>query len=387
MDYENKYLKYKQKYLILKNLIGGGIKATYDIIYNNFTLTYKDPIDQTSKIIEYEKQNFIGSGSNGRVYLLKRKSDNELFIFKEGDEDDDENINEGAKSDNLKGIIDDDMLVLFQGEKQNFLISHYNGNDIKKEYENIQDIKNDFIFVTEQLLTLLKKINTSNFYHNDIKLQNVTIKNKKVYLIDFGLLSINSQKGTLMSMSIKGLIHFIWEKNYLSKYKGSLRIMWSKLISTDIFAFFYFCLDLLNGWKKTYFSNNILDKFSITGYEKKDLKNLFYLYYFILPKDFFLDIISDDAYFNSQSSLKYNHILPSVEKTKEIFGVFEEKHTNLFRFMAFIYNNSKDLITVYSIKNENLINFLKTLSDCLLPDFKYDEFEPKFTTSVESLFL
>jgi serine/threonine protein kinase len=269
------------------------------------------------------------------------------------------------------------------------LISHYNGTDIEKEYKlKIQDIKNDYIIITKQLLTLLKKINTKNFFHNDIKLQNVTIKQKKVYLIDFGFLSEYSQRGSLMSMSIKGVIKFLHEESYLSKYRQTLQDMYRILESTDIFAFFYFCLDLLGMGKGMYVTYNILDKFQIYGYEQKDLENLFYLYYFILPKDFFNKRIPDAVfkYFNKKSK-KYNHILPTVEKAKEIFGDFDEIHTNLFRFMTFIYNNNLDLISIYGMKSENLINFLKTISDCLLPNFKYDEFEPKFTTSVESLFL
>ena len=85
MNYQNRYLKYKQKYLILKKLIGGGIEASYTRNGKDFTLTYIDPVDNTSKQIEFEKDKFIGSGSSGFVHLLKRKSDNELFIFKDGE--------------------------------------------------------------------------------------------------------------------------------------------------------------------------------------------------------------------------------------------------------------------------------------------------------------
>ena len=58
----------------------------------------------------------------------------------------------------------------------------------------------------------------------------------------------------------------------------------------------------------------------------------------VVPKDFFHKRIPNAVfnYFNKISLKKYNHILPTVEKAKEIFGDFDEIHTNLFRFMTFI---------------------------------------------------
>jgi WD40 repeat protein len=360
----NKYLKYKSKYLQLKNQFGAGIDASYIMDNGKLRLNYMDKLGSMKDII-YTVREEVGSGSFGVVNKLVKDDDGVEFILKKGNSI----LDEGIKSDLLKDIIDEDMLVLFQGNNpEEFLIAKYNGKDLEKEYfQNLQKIKNEFNSTITQILQLLSKINKKGFYHNDIKLQNITIKNKKVYLIDFGLLGAESKTGTIMSNSIYSIIP-------IPKYNDFKK----NLVSTDIFGFFYVCIDLLC-YNITNFSyKNILLNLLIN-----DKIKLFNLYYYILPeKKRIIKEINDDK---NLFTIFDNHF-PKVEETKKIFGGVDNKNINLFRFMTFIYKKLENIPELYKIDRIDFINFLKILSDCLLPNFNYDEFIPKFKDAVNKLF-
>ena len=70
LNFKKKYLKYKEKYLNLKKMIGGGIDATYtiDAINNKIILTYST-IDGVAHEIKYT----INSKSAPDKFLLKEK--------------------------------------------------------------------------------------------------------------------------------------------------------------------------------------------------------------------------------------------------------------------------------------------------------------------------
>lgn len=212
MKYQNKYLKYKQKYINLKNIIGGGIDATYTENGKIITLRYK--LNKIDNEIKYEKTDFLGKGAFGQVWLIERKDDSQnKYILKIGiKENEYESFFEGHNSELLKGILDDSMLVLFQGKFENdFLISTYNGKDLMEEYKTISpnDKISKLSTILIQTLGLLHKINNNSFYHNDIKLKNITVKGEKVSLIDFGFLNHTSRLGSFISMSFRGLIDFL----------------------------------------------------------------------------------------------------------------------------------------------------------------------------------
>jgi len=158
-----------------------------------------------------------------------------------------------------------------------------------------------------------------------------------------------------------------------------LKELKSKLKSTDIFGFFYVCIDLLC-------LHDILDysytRILLNIIHTENITNLFNLYYYILPTDYRTNQEINDNIF-----VRYlDTTFPTFEESIQIFGEFNLEHTNLFRFMAFIYNNLINLPDVYRIDRNNFINFLRVLSDCLLPDFDYDLFIPKFKTAVNLLF-
>jgi hypothetical protein len=161
LDTKKKYLKYKQKYLNLKKLIGGGINASYKINGNILTLTHQvDPYNTTE--IEYTILEQLGKGAYGIVYLIEKNGTEDLYIFKKGIKRNSYDAYiEGRKSNLLEGILDPDMVVLFQGkEDSDFLISTYNGNNLFYEFKlQKEKIKEKYETITTQLLELLHKIN------------------------------------------------------------------------------------------------------------------------------------------------------------------------------------------------------------------------------------
>ena len=377
LNTKKKYLKYKQKYLNLKKMIGGGIDASYKKNDDILTLTYR--IDDYNKEIKYRIIDKLGEGNYGIVHKIIKDGDTKnTFIFKEGIRNDYQSYKEGINSNLLKNILDDDMLVLFQGKyESDFLISTYNGNDLLKEFnKNKQQIKKKYANTTTQLLELLHTINKNNIFHNDIKLENITIKDDKVYLIDFGFLTQSkSNIGTFTSMSYNGVITLLTVYNFNAYYKVFPKLK-TFLKDTDIVGFFYCCIDLLFLTETDdYSSFNILHSLNISTYKEDDIYRLFDLFYFILPE-------SERYIMEEPDYSKYDSKLPYKDTAKSIFGNFPDENTNLFRFMAYIYYKIK----LYLIKNQTqqiwYKDFLKIMSACFLPDFNYDEFKKDFENIV-----
>jgi serine/threonine protein kinase len=377
LDYKNKYLKYKQKYLNLKKMIGGGIDASYKINGIILTLTYYVDRVITGEI-KYEIMETLGEGTSGVVSLIKKidTEDKNLYIFKKGKVPKRENAyNEGIKSGCLKNILDDDMLVLFQGkEDSDFLISTYNGNDLLKEFRlQKQKIKEQYANVTTQLLDLLHKINSNNFFHNDIKLENITFNGKKVYLIDFGLLSkCKSSIGSLITYSYNGVIARLKNISY-NKYFDTYTTLQTFLKDTDMVGFFYCCIDLLGLIEHNFDSINILwDLCNFQENDNNNLYKLFELFYFILPTPRrTIDKL------NSASEY-YDKKLKEIKNAESIFGSFPNEHANLFRFMTNIFYIINQNLIDTQMQQKWYIDFLKIMSACFLPDFNYSQFMNEF---------
>ena len=322
----------------------------------------------------------MGRGGNGVVTKITDTKDNQEYILKQSIYNEStESSDEGIKSEILIGILPDDMIPKYQGTKNtDFLISKYNGKDLYNNFKDKPDqIKNNYASITFQLLELLNKINSSNKFHNDIKLGNVTIKSDTIYLIDFGRLTEStSTVGSLTTVSYKGLIYFLQEMDFI-RYKNLYEQLKALLKDTDIVGFFYCCIDLLLLIKSERVKSwYILNDLNIINYDEMSLYKLFELFYFILPQSYRDKIKKIEELDNSLNY--YNIKFPSIEETKKIFGDVPNDHINLFRFMAYIYSY------IISNREEDIwyINFLKIMSDCFLPTFNYEEFIPKFKNIV-----
>ena len=360
-------------------MIGRGIDAKYTESGNNLILNYfADKYNQGTET--YIKGKELGRGGNGVVTKITDTKDNQEYILKQSIYEWNESSKEGRKSEKLIGILDDDMIPKYQGTAEtDFLISKYNGKDLYNNFKDKQDqIKNNYANITIQLLELLNKINSSNKFHNDIKLGNVTIKSDNIYLIDFGRLTESmSTIGSLTTVSYKGLIYFLQERYFL-KYTNSYEQLKALLKDTDIVGFFYCCIDLLLLIKSNQVDSwDILFQLDIIAYGEKSLYKLFELFYFILPQSDKDKIIKIEELDNSLNY--YNRKFPTTEETKKIFGNVPTDHINLFRFMAHIYS-----YIIFDNREEDIwyINFLKIMSDCFLPTFNYEEFIPKFKNIV-----
>ena len=384
-------------------MIGGGIDAIYTIcppgkIEPGKTLTlFYNNLDRIEIQINYTIIEEIGSGNSGIVYLIKNtdKTDTKEYIFKILNYTPDKLqyplYNEGKISDELTDILNADTLVLYQGKLQSdFLISTYNGKSLYQEFKlNKKQIKEKYALVTTQLLELLELINSNNIFHNDIKLDNITFKDNIVYLIDFGLLTRDkSDIGSIISMSYKGLIFYIKElekklEDSDKPFSTIISELLNKkiLIDTDIFGFFYCCIDLLFLTVFDFLSTSYHFLFSLlnikTDNNLEQLYRLFELYYFILPTTI------RETLPNIKSYNDYDEILPTIFQAKDIFNTFSDDNTNLFRFMTFIYFVIHDNITFENEEQKLWYKkFLKCMSNCFLPTFNYDSFKLTFNEIV-----
>ena len=379
-EIQKKYFKYKQKYINLKEIIGGGIEASYTISGKKLTLKYN--LEGIEHEIKYTIKKILGRGTYGIVSLIEKEGDTtNKYIFKKGIKKSlFESYTEGNKSNMLDGILDPEMLVLFQGKVQSdFLISTYNGNDLEKEFERKpKKIKDKNATTTNQLLELLHKINSNDIFHNDIKLANITFKNDKVYLIDFGFLTKGiSNAGSLISMSYMSVITFLEEYNF-NEYKHTYPYLKTFLKNTDIIGFFYCCINLLFLSNDIHDSSELLHELEISDFKENSIYNLFKLYYFILPTSIRNKIPDIDK----QSNDECDPLLPTHLDAMCIFGNFPDDNKNLFRFMAHIYNKLNSNLRLKENQQTWYKNFLKIMSTCFLPDFDYDKFKPIFNQIV-----
>ena len=135
-DLKNKYLKYKQKYLNLKKMIGRGIDAEYKESGDKLILKYSHG---TETYIKGEK---LGRGAYGVVTKITDTKDNQEYILKQSINEGNEVSDEGIKSEILTCILPNDMIPKYQGTiKTDFLISKYNGKNLYQEFYKKKKIK------------------------------------------------------------------------------------------------------------------------------------------------------------------------------------------------------------------------------------------------------
>lgn len=198
----------------------------------------------------------------------------------------------------------------------------------------------------------------------------------RVRLIDFGLLDTKSDIGTVVSMSYKSVnINFCEYSDYSdTKYKDIIQSLNLRLKDTDIFGFFYCCIDLLyllNDNNLGFGSYTIFRSLGIVDNTYHSLLILFNLYNFISPTDYIIDPIEPTT------QLMLSTKLPDIDTTRQFFSptIIDENLINLHSYILYIYNFLVLRGIDQIIGEENLKNFLVGISVCLLPTFDYRSFD------------
>jgi serine/threonine protein kinase len=327
-NYYDKYMKYKTKYIEYKNkliivngkkrggssegrsmLVGGGLNASIAFFSNNtffandsnvktnidhhirlFYITNKNPqytiyiivtyiLDNNAHIITYKIIKKVGSGTSGTVYKLEQiqpspQSSLNNFVIKLNVLDKVEGKlteidKEGQYTDKLQ--IPYRSKALFQGNTCNidFAIFNYLGQDLGTFLS-----KNSKSMTAEIILSLIKQLheqlyslNSNNYFHNDVKMQNIVVQKvskineetKTEYfeyvpsIIDYGLVTVNtSQMGTIESMCLYGCASFLLEKITEEEDEerkllvAKLTLLQTITVSSDYVGFFNIIICLLN---------------------------------------------------------------------------------------------------------------------------------------------
>ena len=235
-NFYKKYLKYKRKYLYLKNQVGGSIiykdclRTIRDILeFNTFIRNPKKSKNECKKeeilsriignkiIIDkdgvstfYTISKFLGKGGFGCVFKIRNDTDNKFYVIKFGFT----SPNEEAKT--LEELMRDIVpkcnykaitygSIRINGENVYFIIFNFKGDiDLFKflvKGENCKFIPN----YIKDILTCLIEINKKG-YHADLKTENIAIdESNTASIIDYGLSKTYTQKIITIPMEIENL--------------------------------------------------------------------------------------------------------------------------------------------------------------------------------------
>jgi hypothetical protein len=339
MKYKTKYIEYKNKLLVVNGkkrggssegrsmLVGGGKNAGIEFysdkeltkrlssITNITDITDKKPL-YIKIMVSYEPQRIyevvkqVGKGTIGTVFTIKQiipqqsepqqQPPSQMFVIKlsilksVGD-----NAFNKEEGENIRSLyVPDRVQALFQGKTDNidFAIFNYLGQDLKTFLRDNSSTMNAMTILSliKRLNNQLHGLNSNNYFHNDIKMQNIVVQ--KVIkinettgteyfeyvpsIIDYGLVTQNeSQMGTTESMCIYGCANFLLyeiekRKKKEEKEKGreeeekrkeeeekrkeeqelilQLRLLLKKATSTDYVGFFNIIICLLSFSESAY---------------------------------------------------------------------------------------------------------------------------------------
>jgi hypothetical protein len=277
LNYYKKYIKYKNKYLEIKNnLIGAGENGT---IKFKFLERGKEsiPLEVKDNFIEFIKKlkenlekgvitiiitkdngdteifsilNFIAEGAIGAVFKLLHLVKKENMIIK---------ISKMKGASSIEGInidrltIDPQKKALYQGTNDiDFAIYKYLGEGanifFSKTTYSINFLFDKFWYLFYEIYML----NINLQFHNDVKLENCVVDEfNNLSLIDYGLVTItNSNRGTIISISMRGviewlLIDYITDLSKIPNYSLIVDSLKQHALSTDIVGYLNIVLDIL----------------------------------------------------------------------------------------------------------------------------------------------
>lgn len=269
--YQQKYNKYKRKYLLanyIKQQIGGNIKYQFNnaqilldeikdgnAINYNFTISkfntdlwtaIRTQIEtKTYKIIK-----FVGRGTYATVYTVKDISTEEIFVLKLGVKHLKTTFEEAERIKLLFDKEDIDKCCKYNleafgiNEVISFIIMPYLGEISLYEYiKNYQDNECNMKYLPIYLYQIVKCLIKYNrhIFHNDMKVENIVIdiSKKKATIIDFGLY-------TNLSTEFTGLGYQQQPPEYILYNIARIELQVNKV---DNFGLFWIIIDSLTNCK------------------------------------------------------------------------------------------------------------------------------------------
>ena len=226
----------------------------YNFLKNDLKISLKKycieiKVLSTGEKLSFTIETFLGQGAYGMVFKLKNHT-NKYFVLKISFENDDEtsSIEEADLAE--VAHIPEMCKPLYKGVNDiDFVIYRYLGEEASNFIKKIDDNK-ILLTMIKQLYTQIYNLNINNEFHNDIKIENSIIadKDKKLYLIDFGLIGPTSTLGTIYSICMYGCtyaISTIYSKNLtvLNLKIKDIEELQKYSKSTDIVGFFNFLID------------------------------------------------------------------------------------------------------------------------------------------------
>jgi hypothetical protein len=438
MKYKKKYIDYKNKLLVLSdnkkmscNIIGGGIDAQIEFISEDktvdtsmintllkslksqhplhITITYTDAHDKQLKTVKYHVVENIGSGTSGTVYkIIQIKPQlppgiNNNFVIKLKilkEKEVAENKEEGEVIDSLP--VEARVKAIYQGRTNNidFAIFNYLGQNLKTTFEQDSTISAIFrLSLIQQLHVQLYNLNHANFFHNDVKMENIVVQKVGKHpsvsyvlsLIDYGLLQIGySNIGTTQSMCIHSCARFLLGRtgNCFLELKNKLIMLIMNATSTDYVGFFNIIICLLNPSKCAWdIYSEILNP--LNSYSCIDLLKILCLLCYISNSDGCDDFLSTEVCkpIVSEIEKRLNDGLINIGLFTQFIpgyvgGDIPIHIKRRILFLSYIYSK---ILENYSIPNRfvhetKLPKLLWDLSCCLDLQFNLEKFHTKFST-------
>ena len=367
--YNKKYQKYKQKYLLLKQLIQEGgfligegtsgclisppieaeqIEAEYNFpsfSISNFSFEEYNTDKYVGKILAIKEQNSKGdSYENELEQLLKIKQldpsgkytprliyanvhSNEKLL-KLLDKTTEECVNKKITNKNFGYIISKNTGISLE--------SKYNHSKLRTDKDELINFLNNF----NELLNFIKILYDKNYLHLDIKMNNITVdENGKLYLIDFGrTIELKEDADYDKTFNLLKAQHFM--------YSFEPKIYYNLYNSTETKLSFFQIINKINNNfneatkpynyksydytdKTMIILNNIFDKIDINTERQQEYFNNYlikcsYKYFFETKKDEYFEKYKNIFFESKKDDFFDKYKNDFIEKYKEKYEKYDD---------------------------------------------------------------
>ena len=172
--------------------------SPFRLIRKIFQYFYDRPIKEGTVLNEHYKVKWvIGMGSYGLVYLCKKLESNEHIVVKQLRPSKRRNKKEIELFENeisvLRRLNHQNIPVLYDTFSNDghlfYAMSFIDGDNLEDEifYHKKTFNENEALAILQQLLNLVDYLHSNHIYHQDLRIPNLLLKNKELFLIDFGL--------------------------------------------------------------------------------------------------------------------------------------------------------------------------------------------------------